>query len=528
MKMEEVIETIRRHPSIWKGASIGSVILKEKGPGDEVEQWYNHFTKVILLPDLEKPYLEEPFARKNFRIIKAKVDLETLIKSLMSTLESEFFRVGPYEIGRLFYLTEQGFLSSDRAKREFGLEFSCNLWKMDSRGHYGYNDKELEPERESLPFRSVGDAIKYYVGMPRDESSYQYSFCLLAPYYYARLDNCYLKDSELYCMIVEDLSALTELVLRYNYRDKNGRTSGGSKEVENRHEVIKLEFPPREASVWLYHKNDFKIDERPYIYRTLATDELLAELSSVSVPYSRDEVRQSITKAIEHFSTSFEWASLLEETTEECVDSLDVEILRTIKDSGREYGDFMPRMLKWCPSRKMIEHLGKLNTLGCIEIDEDGKIAITPAGLDLLLAPPAVFVARVPPNVAIRIAEINRTFREGDFEGVINHSTRLLEHILRLELETKFRDRFQESWERLQLKPYDRAGLGELKEACVRLKVLDEKGFENKLIEAFLRIRVPISHETVLRPDSASSARITANLVDCFARYWYYVRGGLA
>jgi len=206
------------------------------------------------------------------------------------------------------------------------------------------------------------------------------------------------------------------------------------------------------------------------------------------------------------------------------VDSLDVEILRTIKDSGREYGDFMPRMLKWCPSRRLIERLGKLNTLGCIEIDEDGKIAITPAGLDVLLAPPAVFVARVPPNVAIRIAEINRTFREGNFEGVISGSTRLLEHILRIELETKFGDKLQEEWDSLQMKTYDRAGLGDLKEACVQLKVFDKKGFENKLIEAFLRIRVPVSHETVLRLDSASLARIAVNLLECFARYWYYMR----
>jgi len=265
MTIESVTEAIRRHDSIWKGASIGSVILNRKSPSDEVERWYNYFTKVILLPDLEKPYLEEPFAREDFCIIKAKVDLEKFIESLRGALKSEFFRCGPYEIGRLYSLNNRGFLDSDLAKRQFGLSFSCNFWRMESREHYGFNDKELEPERESLPFRSTGEAIKYYVGMPGDEPSYQHSFCLLAPYYYATLDSCHLKNSELHCMIVENLSSLDELVLRYNYRDKNGKTAGDSKEVEGRHEVIRLEFSPREANVWLYHKNGFKIDERTHL-----------------------------------------------------------------------------------------------------------------------------------------------------------------------------------------------------------------------------------------------------------------------
>jgi len=524
MAIESAIQTIGKHPGIWKAAHVVSVVLKRKDPNEQVEQWYNYFTKVILVPNSETSCLEEPLTREDFRIIRAKMSLEEILTSLKDIPRSEFFQIGPYKVGRLVEPTSEEFLSSDQAGNKFQLNFSCTFWKMDSKTHYGFNDRELEPERESLPFRSINDALIYYVGMPQDTSSYQHAFCLLAPYYYAKLDNCLLKDAKLHCMIVENLCSLSDLVLRYNYEDKSGQIAGGSRQVERPNEIIELEFSPRKASIWLYHKNGFKIDERRYLYRTLTTDELFVELSTANIASLRDEIQQSIIESIEHISKNIEFATLVEKTTEGCVDSLDVEILRTIKEFGREYHDFMPRILKWCGSARLIEHLGKLVALDCLELDENGRTAITSLGLDLLSLPPAIFVARTPAEVAIRIADISRVFRQGDFEGVITSSTRLLEHILRVELTKRFGEGLQKKWKGLGLKPYDRVGLGELKNACTRLKIFDEGEFENKIVEAFLRIRTPISHEKALKPDSVSSARIALDLVECFARYWYYVR----
>jgi hypothetical protein len=157
-----------------------------------------------------------------------------------------------------------------------------------------------------------------------------------------------------------------------------------------------------------------------------------------------------------------------------------------------------------------------------IEVGSDNKVALTPSGLDIILLPPSALKASVPENIATRLAEIQLEFANENYDGVINKSTRLLENILRTALQEKFGTKLAEEWGRLKIKPYERAGLGDLKDGCVRLKIFTNNAFSAKILDAFMKLRVPSAHETKRQIDEASIAFMGISLIEIFVRDWYY------
>lgn len=86
-----------------------------------------------------------------------------------------------------------------------------------------------------------------------------------------------------------------------------------------------------------------------------------------------------------------------------------------------------------------------------------------------------LLISRVPPDVAMRIAEIRVAFLDENFDKVINAANILFEHILRDALEGKFGEKLNEKWNSLGITRWNRATLGDLKTACTRLGIFSEK-----------------------------------------------------
>jgi len=210
-------------------------------------------------------------------------------------------------------------------------------------------------------------------------------------------------------------------------------------------------------------------------------------------------------------------------TTELGVDSIDVEILKAIKMQGGDYAKFIPEVLKYLSLNMLLSRLARLRVLGFITLQPPRKILLTSHGVDALNLPPTGLSAKVPSEVDKRIAEIKSAFQKEDYDEVINKSTKLLEAILREELEDKFRGTLQNVWPNLKLEPYDRASLGTLKEACLRLKVFEKNGIEDHLLGTILKLRVQLSHEKEETIPPSEVATLTVKLVEAFVRNWYYI-----
>ncbi len=54
-----------------------------------------------------------------------------------------------------------------------------------------------------------------------------------------------------------------------------------------------------------------------------------------------------------------------------------------------------------------------------------------------------------------RISEIRAAFKEEDYDGVTNKSTKLLETLLRERLESKLSGSLRDVWPNLKLEPYE-------------------------------------------------------------------------
>jgi len=171
----------------------------------------------------------------------------------------------------------------------------------------------------------------------------------------------------------------------------------------------------------------------------------------------------------------------------------------------------------------LLSRLARLRVLGSITLQPPRKILLTSHGVDALNLPPTVLSAKVPSEVDKRIAEINSAFRKEDYDEVINKSTKLLEAILREELEDKFRGTLQNVWPNLKLEPYDRASLGILKEACLRLGVFENDSIADHLLGIVLKLRVQLSHEKEEIMPPSEVASLTIKQVEAFVRNWYYV-----
>lgn len=519
----DISSEIERHKGLYKFVEFKSVIARRKNTPD----WYNFFTLINMLYSGNSRPWEKQLEKNNFAIVSAILTLDDFKGILQRLVNDDILEVAGYQAYGPFRLGQKDFLDSEQSKRLYNIDWAVNIWRATGKENFGLPDvRSIELESGDIPFSNPQSAIRYYTDISLlGDSSLQNAIHIVAPLYYARIKKVELSAKKLLVETVFDIVGAQDIRIGYNTEGPDERSQyykileASSVQPANGLTTIQLKEAAKAATVWLYHTAGFKIDSRS-VTKKPSIESLETDLSRENL-YLWDEEIRVITDAI--VSTSIIGIPDLV-TTELGVDSIDIEILKAIKTRGGDYANFIPEILKYISLNMLLSRLARLKMLGFLTVQPPRKILLTSLGVDALNIPPSALAAKVPPNISMRMAEIRLAFQQEDYHEVTNKSTKLLEAILREGLEDKFRGTVQNVWPNLKLEPYDRASLGTLREACLRLSVLEKNSIEDHLLSIILKLRVPMTHEKEEVTSPSSVAFLTVNLVEAFIRDWYYLK----
>jgi hypothetical protein len=526
----QIVKKLTKHKRTYKSAVFRGAVTRRNDIPEVRDKWLLYVGIIKLEENRPSFQFRQHIIRDNFLLFETTIKVSTLIESL-----EEFCREDKFNLGKLIIefprerpiLSYNSLYDSERSKKEFNLEWATDVWQIDSRTGWGISGNQLELVSEDRPFRDLADAIQHYVGLSRaGYSAYNTSYfnnkiTIMFPHYYARIKNCILSERALKVAIESKRSKLSDLTIKYNCSTSNGKYLADTVPLKENSIMIEFPYSVESADVWLYHREGFTVDFRNNIFRILNSEEIVKYLSNPEGKYYPESILDlSIAQTIRSYSEDF--GRDLGLTTEELIDTIDQEILKSIKIRGKSYKEFASPIIQWLPSDEFLKHLGKLHALNHLYITDENKIALTAEGIGLTLLPPSTLVPRVPRDVAMRIAEIRLAFLDGDFDKVINAANILFEYVLRNVLKDKFGEDLEKKWGSLEMKPLDRATLGDLKTACIKSGIFSENSVEAKLLEIFSQLRVPISHQRKKKIDLTSSAKMTLDLAEMFVRYWYY------
>lgn len=523
--LNDILDEIEIHKNLYKFVEFKSVIAKRDIPSRE-GKWHNFVTLIKLLHSGSLRSWEKQLKKNTFAILSAVITIDHFKEILEGLVNNHVLEVDGYQAYGPFNFNRKDFLNSEQSKRSYDIDWAVNLWRVTGKENLGLPDsRSLELESEDVPFKNPRDATRYYTGISiQSDSSLQNAIHIVAPLYYARIKTVELSGKELFVKTDFNLVNAQNLRIRYNTEGPDERSQyfktleASTVQPADGTTTIQLKEDAESATVWLYHIADYKIDSRS-TRRTPSIEKIETHLSQEN-PHLWDEDVSVITDAI--VSTSKTRIPELI-TTELGVDSIDVEILKAVKTQGGDYAKFIPEVLKYISFNMLLSRLARLRILGFLMLQPPRKILLTSHGVDALNLPPSVLSAKVPPEVDKRIAEIKSAFREENYDEVTNKSTKLLEALLRERLEAKFKGTLQDIWDNLNLGAYDRASLGILKEACLRLKVFKKNSIADHLISTILQLRIPMSHEKEGLKSPSHISLLTVRLIEAFLRDWYYL-----
>ena len=522
---DKIVEQIAKHRRIYKSAVFRGAVVQRTDIAEVRDKWLLYLGVIKLAETKPAFQFREYISRDNFLLFEVAMDLHTLIESLEGLCQKNIFDLGKVviefpQVPGIYY---NYFYDSERSKEDFGIDWATKVWQIEARQGWGTSNRELELESEDMPFRDLQNAIEHYLGVRyrRNVTHFNNKISIMFPYYYARIEKCVLSERKLEIAFTKKKAKLHELTIKYNCPTNSGRYIGNTISPEKTSIVIDLADSAKTADVWLFHNEVGMVDFRYMINRILNLEEVQRYLSDPKNTYYPESiVDSSVAQAIKSYSEDFKRSFGF--STEECIDTVDQEVLKSIKVKGKSYREFASPILQWLPAGDFLRHLGKLHALNHLYITDENKIALTAQGVGVTLMPPSSLIPRVPQDVAMKIAEIRVAFLNGNFDKVINDANILFEHILRNALQDKFGEDLERKWKSLDMKPWDRATVGDLKTACIKFKIFSEKSVESKLLEVFSSLRVPISHKRPKRIDPPSAAKITLDLIEMFVRYWYY------
>jgi hypothetical protein len=524
--LEDILEQVKRHRDLYRYAELQSVIALRRDSPSKNGRWYNILTLIKMLHSSKLKPPKKQIEKNSFAIISTTITMNQLRKFLKRLTDENLFEIGGYQVHGPFTFHQREFIISERSRRVFDIDWAANVWRATGTENFGLPDsRSLELESEDIPFDDAVDAIRYYTGVSlRDDSSLQNAIHVIAPLYYARISNVRLSEKALSIKIQFGLADAKSLKVKFNTEGRDER-SNYNKVIEartvkpiNGTTTIRLKHDAETTTVWLYHARGYKVDSCSE--RRIPSIEDIEEQISRDSPYLGEEQALVITKQIDRYSrkTAFPTAS-----TEYGVDSVDVDILGAMKDLGGDYAKFIPEVVKYLSLSILLRRLARLRKLGYVTLEHPGKILLTSRGVDALNLPPSVLPAKIPHEIGERMAEIELAFRNEEYDKVINASTKLLEALLRDRLETRLKERLSGNWSKLKLMDYERASLGVLKDACIRLKVLKKNSVSDHLISTILQLRIPVSHEKREMKSPADIASLTVRLMEAFLRDWYYL-----
>lgn len=525
--LNDILKEIERHKDLYRFVEIKSVIAKRKSTPNREDKWHNFVTLIKMLNSGSLRPWETQLEKNNFVILSAVITINDFKKILERLVNEHVLDVERYLAYGPFNFSQKDYLNSEQTKRSYDIDWAVNLWRATGKENLNLPDRRsLELESETVPFADPIDAIRYYTGITlQDNSRLQNAIHIVAPLYYARIKIAKLSGKEILVEINFNLVTTQELEIKYNTEGPDERSQyyrtleANTIQLADDTTIIQLKEDAKIATIWLYHTAGFKVDSRR-VRIIPSIEKLDASLSQENTHLGDKEIR-IITDAI--VSTPPTRIPNLV-TTELGVDSIDVEILKAVKTQGGDYAKFIPEVLKYISFKMLLSRLVRLRMLGFLTLQPPRKILLTPLGVDTINLPPSILSAKVPSEVSMRIAEIKLAFRQEDYYEVTNKSTKLLEAILREGLEDKFRATLHDVWPNLRLEPYERASLGTLREAFLRLSVIEKNSVADHLLSILLKLRVPMSHEKKGTTSPSGIASLTIKLVEAFVRDWYYLK----
>lgn len=523
--LKDISNEIERHKNLYKLVEFKSVVARRDVPGRE-GKWHNFITLVKMLHSGTLKPWKKQVEKENFAILQAVVTLDRFKEVLKRLVNEEVLEINGYQAFGPFNFGQMEFLSSERSQRLYNTNCGVNFWRVTGKENFGLpSGRTLKLESDIIPFERARDAIEYHTGLTHEGfERIQNSVHIVAPLYYGRIVEVVLSGLGLLVEIDCKIANLQDIQIKYNTEGPDKGTiysrtlEADTVQPDKNTTTIHLKQYAKMATVWLHHTKGFVIDSQR-TRRTSSIETIVSQLSLES-QYLSEEDAQAITETITLHSKENIPALV---TTEQCVDSIDVEILKAVKNLGGEYTKFLPEVLKYLSIDMLLSRLARLRTLGFLKLQPPKKILLTSLGVDALNLPPGVLSAKVPPEVGGRLAEIRLAFRDENYDEVSNKSTKLIEAILRKRLEEKFSGTFQDVWPNLNLGPYKRASLGTLKEACSKLKVFKKNGLADHILSTILKLRVPMSHEKEGITSPANIASLTVHLIEAFVREWYYL-----
>lgn len=522
---KSIMDEFEKHRDIYSLAEIKCVFALISTPKEDDEHWHNFGTLITLLPSGDLKPWEKLVNRDNFVILSAVIDLDQFKKILEEMVRESILNVNGYPAVIQNIFTPMELIDSQKAEQSYNVEWSVNLWCTVKDGYCLPPEGSLQLESDKIPFRYSGEAIQYHLNLTHESwDAIHNSVNILAPLSYAKIVEAELREKKLRIKIRCNYTRIQELSIKYITEGSDSRSSyfkfQEAKVIHPDSDLVCIDLSHSAAivTVWLTHLKGFVIDSRKIWRIPSQSIETIENDLLKDSAHLTDEAAGIITDNIVLCSKEV----LSFATTDYLVDSLDVEVLKAVRTVGGDYDKFIPEVLKFLSLEILLSRLGRLRTIGFIDLKPPRKILLTSLGMDAVYLPPVVLSARVPLEVGNRLAEIRSAFRDGDYYEVSNKSTRILEAIIRERLEGKFQKDLEMVWGGLRTRDYDRATLGDLKNACLALKVIRKDDLSDHILSMMLKLRIPMSHEKDEVSTPQNIASITLRLVEAFIRVWYY------
>jgi len=524
--LQNILKELARHEDLYKLVEFKSVVAKREDISGREKKWHNYITLIKMLHSGTPRPWEKQLEKDNLAILSTVTTVDRFREILERLVNEEVLEVDGYQAFGPFRFSQRVFLDSKQSRPLYNIDCAANFWSVAQKDKLGLpSDESLELQSGIVPFEHAGDAIRYHTGLSHEGYVHmQHSIHIVAPLYYAKIENVDLTGQEILVKIDCKSASIQDLEIKYNTEGVERGSQyysileADTLQPDEDTTTIYLKRDAERATIWLHHKKGFVIDS--YRRRKTPSFETIERELASGNQYLLEEGANVITEII-HSRSKANISDLM--TTEQGVDSIDIEILKAVKTIGGDYADCIPEVLKYLSLNRLLSRLARLRTLGFLTLQPPRKILLTSLGLDALNLPPAILSAKVPPEVGRRIAEIKLAFRDENYDEVTNKSTRLIEAILKKRLEEKFSGTFQDVWPNLNLGQYNRASLGTLKEACLKLKIFKKNELADHMLSIILKLRVPMSHEKEVIPSPPNVAMLTVQLVEAFVREWYYL-----
>jgi hypothetical protein len=211
-------------------------------------------------------------------------------------------------------------------------------------------------------------------------------------------------------------------------------------------------------------------------------------------------------------------------TSDQGTDAIDLEVLKAIQDCG---GDVLQLMAIYSSSpfrqTELVPRVVRLYALRFVTVDRR-KLALTPEGQEILNTPSYLLRTHLPPDVAARLIEIRSELNSTNFDGVMNKTNKLFEHLLRQRLLSE--QNIDTKWSQLHkqgrvVHDLEGCSLGELRGACEVLQIFKKGEIYDELIGAFSKLNNPQKHEMGVAVDISKAAQSSVEIATAFVRNWF-------